>query len=186
MTKNKETYNPLDNDIKDQAPTLFSIEKQNPFEIPDGYFDELPNIIQSKIAEKKTVSLWKNAHAIIRKPQYSIAASFIILLLSVAGYFFLFNKSNDETVLISRYAELNNLIEDNRINLDNIEESFFVDALISESNIESNNENFLYINQYIASTNNGSESYELSDITSDDIVNYLSEEDYSTTVLYDL
>ncbi len=186
MTKDKKTYNPQDNNIKIQAPTLFGIKKQNPFSVPDGYFDDLPNIILNRINEKKTVSLWNNLHSLVRKPHYSIAASLVILLISVAGYFFLFNKSNAETNIMNPYVELDNIIRDNNINLYNIEESFFIDALLSESDVQTNNMYLLYLNQYVTISDGSSGSYELADISSEDIVDYLSLENYNTAVLYDL
>lgn len=184
--KDKKTYNPQDNDIKSLAPTLFGIKKQNPFSVPDGYFDDLPNIIRNSINENKTVSLWNNLHSLIRKPQYSIAASLAILLISVSGYFFLFNNSNVDTDIMNRYVELDNIIRDNNINLYNIEESFFIDVLLNESGVQTNNVYLLYLNQNVTISDGSSGSYELADISSEDIVNYLSLENYNTAVLYDL
>ena len=36
-------------DLKKYAPTLFSMERKNIFEVPLNYFDELPTLIQSKV-----------------------------------------------------------------------------------------------------------------------------------------
>lgn len=37
-------------EIKEEAPTLYSIPKYNPFEVPVAYFDELPTLVQEQVA----------------------------------------------------------------------------------------------------------------------------------------
>ena len=37
------------NELKKAAPRLFELKKENPFQVPDGYFDSLSNDIQHKV-----------------------------------------------------------------------------------------------------------------------------------------
>ncbi|MDF1694231.1 MAG: hypothetical protein P1U56_00270 [Saprospiraceae bacterium] len=100
-------------EIKDIAPTLFSMDKKNPFKVPHGYFSELEEKIYSSVdvSEKITNDLpegyfenlsnqvvsrakEKRQSRIIHffsKRRLSIAASFLFLFC--ASYFFI-SQSN--------------------------------------------------------------------------------------------
>lgn len=43
----------------------------NPFSVPDGYFEQLPSGIQSRIHRKRSV--WADIRTLLLKPQYSLA-----------------------------------------------------------------------------------------------------------------
>ena len=47
---------------QEKAPRLAQMEKINPFEVPDGYFESLPNRIQERIAKQpkqaRILSIW--------------------------------------------------------------------------------------------------------------------------------
>lgn len=66
---------------------LEDIPKKNIFETPEGYFDELPGIIQSRIAEKsKATSFF---------PSYGLALRYAVPVLAVAiALFFIFSPSD--------------------------------------------------------------------------------------------
>ena len=66
---------------------LEDIPKKNIFETPEGYFDELPCIIQSRIAEKsKATSFF---------PSYGLALRYAVPVLAVAiALFFIFSPSD--------------------------------------------------------------------------------------------
>lgn len=72
----------MENDeLRKIAPTLADIPKYNPFIVPDGYFDELPAVIQEKIiAVKKRFSIAERFVWIFR-PQLAVAAGLVIIAL---------------------------------------------------------------------------------------------------------
>jgi hypothetical protein len=65
---------------------LEDIPKKNIFETPEGYFDELPGIIQSRIAEKsKSTSPF---------PSFGLALRYAVPILAIAiALFFVFRPS---------------------------------------------------------------------------------------------
>ncbi len=71
-----------DEDLKREAPLLFGISKQEPFEAPADYFEKFAIDLSNKISEEKALP-WYGF--LFRKIIY--IPSFIVLL--VAGYFFL-------------------------------------------------------------------------------------------------
>lgn len=72
-------------ELKEEAPILISIPKYNPFEVPAGYFDELPSIIQEKAAtrEKDTLSL-KEWIIQLLKPNFVFPVAVIIIIAIAA------------------------------------------------------------------------------------------------------
>lgn len=39
--------------LKEMAPVLFSLKRENPFEVPPGYFESLPDLIMAKLPQKR-------------------------------------------------------------------------------------------------------------------------------------
>ena len=62
---------------------LEDLPKKNPFEAPEGYFDRLPGIIQSRVAEKETSRSWNPTMRL--GLQYSLPA--LILFTAAVIYF---------------------------------------------------------------------------------------------------
>ena len=94
MENNKLNINNSDEDdeLKKLAPTLFNLEKNNDFIVPEGYFDNLSYKIQelcNKKTEKKIVISWQQ----ILKPQFAIISLTIIISMFVVFYIF-YNKNN--------------------------------------------------------------------------------------------
>ena len=61
---------------------LEDIPKKNVFEVPEGYFDRLPNVIQSRVAAGKSESVW---------PTYlrlSLRYALPVLALGLALFFY--------------------------------------------------------------------------------------------------
>jgi hypothetical protein len=40
-------------DIENEAPLLFGLKKQTPYQVPDGYFNTLPDNIQRLLATNR-------------------------------------------------------------------------------------------------------------------------------------
>lgn len=62
---------------------LEDIPKKEVFKVPDGYFDELPMIIQSRIAGQKTEKAFMPAFS------YALRYALPVVILGVIGYFWL-------------------------------------------------------------------------------------------------
>lgn len=77
---------------------LEDIPKKQIFEVPEGYFEKLPNIIQSRVTQQSEVkSLWSSY-------RYTLRYALPVVVLLVAGIFW-FNRSeapgNAESILAS-------------------------------------------------------------------------------------
>jgi hypothetical protein len=71
-------------EIETEAPLLSSIPKYNPFDIPAGYFDELPSIIQElTIADQPRTSLKEWLLQLI-KPNFAIPVAVTIIIAIAA------------------------------------------------------------------------------------------------------
>ena len=139
----------MDDELKD-APLLKSISRENPFKVPDGYFDSFPTIISEKIAAQNSKPGWIIFLQNVFQPKYVVAMCvFAALLTSGIFYFNQAPKLNSQEILLS-YDDLNN---SNYI--EQIDESDLIDAYSSVSNSEvyessENNadiENYLIDNQ---------------------------------------
>lgn len=76
-------------EIEKMAPRLFSIEKQEVFEVPENYFEQLPHKMQD-LVHKKPASSFKH------KTVYRLAsvAASLLLIAYVGSRFFVDGKSN--------------------------------------------------------------------------------------------
>lgn len=72
------------NDLKNIAPELSKIKKENPFEVPDHYFDDFTARLQHRIETEETGNK-KQQNTIIRflKPALGLAASFALIFMLV-------------------------------------------------------------------------------------------------------
>ena len=66
----------------EQMKKLEDIPRKNVFEVPEGYFDRLPGIIQARVAEKE------NSHAWSPYFRYSLQYALPALILVVASIFY--------------------------------------------------------------------------------------------------
>src|SRR5690554_1534616 len=48
-----ETNTDISNELKELSPLLYGMEKTNVFSVPDGYFDELNEIILNAVTDKE-------------------------------------------------------------------------------------------------------------------------------------
>lgn len=72
------------NELEKIAPRLSKIKKEQPFDVPDNYFDDFSARLQSKLEAEKTV-LPKPKNKVIRllKPAIGLAASFLLIFMLV-------------------------------------------------------------------------------------------------------
>jgi hypothetical protein len=161
----------IDEERDEFSPILPSSAKENPFVIPDGYFDELPSIIQDRcinLKNKKTFSFqWKY---IITKPQYIIS---LFLVLIAVAFLAIYPKSKKlEKVVIAQNnaieSKLNEMIDNNEL-----EESLLVETLTADTDTVKTKANKL-----LTPENKKQEinlNLENPEITPDDILRYFQE-----------
>ena len=125
----------MDN-LKNKSPQLSNMPNENPFRVPEHYFDDFSARLQNRIdAERITVPNRPNRFIRILKPALGLAASFALIALLVYGPVKVFspnrsaeNQSNESSLSDIEY--MNTLIKD----MD--EYSFY--ALFNESSSSSN------------------------------------------------
>ncbi len=69
-------------DLKNIAPELSKIKKENSFKVPDNYFDDLPMKIQERILQKKSRGYY-NIFELLKKPAYAVSFSLVFLMLII-------------------------------------------------------------------------------------------------------
>lgn len=109
---------------------LDNIPKNNPFSVPDGYFDKLPGIIQARIAEATPE---KQARPYLRYAlQYALPA--IVLILAVVLYLAPEKTENYNDILASVSTEqLTAYLADSDITTDDILEAGGLDEASAEA-----------------------------------------------------
>jgi hypothetical protein len=97
----------MHDELKD-APLLKSISRENPFRVPDGYFDSFPTLISEKIAAQNSRPGWIVFLQNVFQPKYVVAMCvFAIVLTSGIFYFNQHPKLSHEQILLS-FDDLNN------------------------------------------------------------------------------
>ncbi|MFH2141833.1 MAG: hypothetical protein ABIJ97_05390 [Bacteroidota bacterium] len=129
-----------DNDLKNIAPKLFSAKKENPFIVPENYFENFSSVIQDKIEVSGNNKGWQKIYHFI-KPQLKLAAGFILFALFAAIIVYSIGKgklgenekiSNNE-IIIDDELQLYGISDDDQIISVLIEEEYSTtDTLSSE------------------------------------------------------
>ena len=132
-------------EIKALAPTLLSIDKYSPFEVPKDYFEELPTIIQERVIESSKKSSGLEWLFLLFRPRFAVPM-IVILFVSIAGIYYINNNSIKNVELVEELSLEDNLYY---INETDILEHLTADASIeNESVSEDDNsiENYLLDN----------------------------------------
>jgi hypothetical protein len=98
------------NELKKIAPELSKIKKENPFRVPENYFDDFSSRLQMKLeAEKKGFS--KNQNRIIQflKPAIGLAAGFALIFMLAYWPLKTFNK-NQQASSSTTQTDINDMI----------------------------------------------------------------------------
>lgn len=116
---------------------LEDIPKMNVFEVPEGYFDHLPGIIQARVAEGKKETPWSPALG------FSLKYALPVLVVGLAVFFYLnvADVQSTEELLASIDSEqLVSYLEESELNTDDLLESVPLNDeeadVIHESSIE--------------------------------------------------
>ncbi len=125
-----ESKNNISAEIEKMAPKLSAIPKDADFATPDQYFDNLAIKIQQKTYNKSAVSSAFFRSKFFQYPQYAVAASFTVMLIAAASYFYT-NKSNN--TLSSNTIFWDEILNSELI-IEKIDEALLVETYIKESN----------------------------------------------------
>ncbi len=124
------------NELKNIAPNLSNIKKENPFSVPDNYFDEFPSKIQNEISEKEKLPYLKRFLQVL-KPNLSLAASITIFaLIAVIAVKSFVKDSNTYN---------NNIADDSEIadiEMFDIDDNTIIDIIVEET--ETNNDDEIF------------------------------------------
>lgn len=178
MNDKKNIHKQVNNDnLKNFAPNLVKSSKENPFDVPANYFDDLPSVIQKRITERKLQHNWIG---FIFKPQYAIAASLIIVaIISVVLIFKIQKPVNENNFFTNIFWE--DILDENNYFINGLDENELIVTLINET--DDINDLNLFNNK---TTNNNDQTKNDTSIQSDDIIEYLIEEDINNYDLYNL
>lgn len=171
MKTNKNTFN---QNIEDPGSKLKSIVgNKNCFKIPEGYFDEL----SQKIQERYTAETYRKesvSYKTLLRPGF-IA---IYTLAIIVGLFFIIQPFSYD-IKNGTYANANfmeSITSEQLLSYTEIDENTLINSLL-ENEIEENGS----IDEILTSSPIGTET---GDLTGDDIIQYLENEDISELTLY--
>src|SRR5210317_256143 len=173
--KNKDKYPSyeINEDLK-------KLREVNPFIVPVNYFETLPGIIRDRkeaiIGENKRATSF-NIYKL--RPAYYLAAVFILL---IAAALFIYNtRSSDNSVVLAELS-WDEVVNDEYLVYTNLDVYNLIETLVYSS--EDYNDNI------ITNTNGLTDETELmeidSNLSSDDIIEYLLEEHMYTEEIYEL
>ncbi|MFZ4398783.1 MAG: hypothetical protein ACOYO1_02020 [Bacteroidales bacterium] len=133
-----QNSNNISDEIIEMAPFLSNIKKENSFQASDQYFDALSSKIQLKITKKKTSKTTVSIFSLFQKPQFAIAASFLVILSISLIYFY---PNNSKKVLAQNNTIYwDEILNENNNLVDKIDEALLVEVLSNEVNTKANHE----------------------------------------------
>ena len=103
---------------------LEDIPKKNVFDVPEGYFDQLPGIIQARVAGQKRESLW-NPYV-----RYSLKYALPVLAIVIVSFFFWtkpVGPSAEDLIASVDSGSLVAFLEDSDISSEDLLETIFLD-----------------------------------------------------------
>ena len=137
-----------DDELQD-APILKNMSRENPFTVPQGYFDSFPTLMSEKIASHSSKPAWSVFFQKVFRPRFVVTAC--VLAVAITSGVIYFNRDipvNNPEIIIS-YNDLKNSDY-----LDQMDESDLVEAyssseqeLSQDNSKNSSIENYLIDNQ---------------------------------------
>ncbi|MEP7168810.1 MAG: hypothetical protein ABI855_05520 [Bacteroidota bacterium] len=133
----------MEDELKD-SPILKKMSRENPFKVPDGYFDSFPTIISERIASHKSKPGWIIFLQNVFQPKYVVAMFvFAVALTSGVVYFNQQTTIPNQEIILS-YDDLN---KSNYI--DQMDENDLADAYTSNADADKSTENNTEIENYL-------------------------------------
>ena len=162
-----------DQDVKKElenlSETLSGLNKNNPFSTPKDYFDELPLKIKENCIVNDKKPFLKIFFENIFLPKYAIGFSLLFIAILSVSIIFSNRENNSSTNELAEISWEDVLKSDPHF-FDDYSESELITTLVSQTN---ENMNLL--------TPSSDEN-----ISDEDLINYLSNEDYEIEILYNL
>ena len=118
------------NELKEIAPTLSGMKKDNPFYTSDAYFDALSSTIQQKISSNKDERKTLHILHFLQKPQYAAAASLVVIFI-ISFVYFNQHKTN-HALAQSNTIYWDEILNENNTTIDKIDEALLVETLANE------------------------------------------------------
>ena len=154
------------------APELNKIKKQNSFKVPDGYFEELPTAIQEKVLTKsKGISIFEQFLILLKQPRYSLTTGLAFILIIIG--LFVFIKPADQEFQLFSDITIDDILEESPELIYDMDESIIIEILFAENGQETYD---YYENEIYTDTT----------ITEGEIIDYLSDENFETELIYNL
>jgi len=149
------------NNIQEHMKHLEEIKKENPFKVPDGYFDSLTERMMKAVKESEETSVYDESRA-VRKIHFR---PFLALAAAIIGF----------AVITTIMVRL--LSEKDKSFFGNSENELYADLVSEEI------DTYMLENEF--SGDEGSETSE-SSVSTEAIINYLVLEDVELTDIYEL
>jgi len=168
VKKNKDEYI----NSKDFASELIKIEKEDPFNVPDGYFEKLANNIQEQVSSRsERIPIIEQILIFLKQPKYSLATGFVIVLIIVG--LFVFIKPADKEIQLFSDITIEDILEESPELIYDMDESIILEVLFADNGDDIYN---YFENDVFTDTT----------ISDDEIIDYLIDENIETELIYNL
>jgi hypothetical protein len=166
-----------DDPMREEAPKLFSIKKENPFGIPENYFEDTAEKISAECfsyKEKRSVNMFSISYRKILIP-LAVAASLVVVFLLITD-----KQTKDHVASAVQYASadasgaseyLEGLIDNN-----DLDESLIVSELVNDDTTKSVIKTDENINKLNTNPVVMKDSVNNITLTEDDIIRYMLDE----------
>lgn len=96
-----------DDELKN-APGLRGMKRENPFTVPDGYFDTLSSRIRDRINAPQPKTVWEKLFQPLQRPAFAYTCITIAMLICAGVYF----NQKPNPVTTKQVAEVNITVND--------------------------------------------------------------------------
>ena len=131
-------------EIRDMAPNLANFKRSNPYKVPEGYFESLPNLIQEKINEENASSDVFGWIRDVLNPKVLVPALVLFIAIGTAWYYDHQGISNNNPVEYLSYDYISNSVY-----FEDFEDDILFDELLANNNIEDLDDAALFSDQDI-------------------------------------
>lgn len=122
----------MKNDELKNAPRLQEMNGENPFTVPDGYFDSLSARIKDRINAPKPKTVWEKLFEPLQRPAFAYASITLVMLFCVGVYFY----QKQTPLPVKQFAEANISTEDlyNAGMISDFDEYTLIEVLVAKAN----------------------------------------------------
>lgn len=122
------------NDELKDAPGLRGMKKENPFTVPEGYFDSLSARIQDRINAPQPKTVWEKLFQPLQRPAFAYASITVAMLICAGVYF----NQKQNPVATKQVADVNITADDiyNSGIIYEYDESILTEVLAANTNTQ--------------------------------------------------